>query len=56
MTYYYCSCRVTRLLIRVANTAFTVIVVALVVIEVIIQISWGFIVTGVTKRTGRGFG
>ena len=56
MTYYYCSCRVTRLLIRVTNTAIKVVRDGIVVTEVIIQISWGFVVTGVTKRTGRGFG
>ena len=56
MTNYFCLCRVTRLQIRVANTAINVVLDAFVVTGVIIQISRGFIVTGVTKRTGRGFG
>ena len=54
--YDYCSCRVTRLLIRVANTALNVLLDAFVVTGVIIQIGREFVVTGITKLTGCGFG
>ena len=45
-----------RILILVANTGVIVILDAVLVTGVIIQISRGFVVTGVKKRTGLGFG